>query len=236
MKANCIHSRHPTGRPSGRSFTRTVEKDFRMRLLQRFMPWLMAAAFMAGGTGMAHAQQTPDALVTQVSSEVLDAAKADKSIQAGDVKKITVLVESKVMPHVNFALMTAKTVGPQWNKATPEQKQRLQDEFRILLVRTYAGALAQVKDQTVQVKPLRDVSDPSNVLVKSEIRGRGTPIQLDYRLEKSADTWKIWDVNVSGLWLVTTYQGQFKPVLSAGGIEGVIKMLVDLNKAAAGRA
>ena len=207
-----------------------------MRFLQRFTPWLMASALALGAVAAQAEPQTPDGLVKQVSSEVLDAAKADKSIQAGDVKKITSLVESKVMPHVDFALMTAKTVGPQWNKATPEQKQRLQDEFRTLLVRTYSGALSQVKDQTVQVKPLRDISDESNVLVRSEIRGRGTPIQLDYRLEKSADTWKIWDVNVSGLWLVTTYQGQFKPVLSSGGVDGVIKMLVDLNKAAASRS
>jgi phospholipid transport system substrate-binding protein len=179
--------------------------------------------------------QTPDALVRQVSGEVLDAARADKSIQSGDSKKISGLVETKVMPHVNFALMTSKAVGPKWNQATPEQKQKLQDEFRILLVRTYSGALAQVKDQSVQVKPLRDLSDPANVLVKSEIRGRGVPIQLDYRLEKSTGNWKIWDVNVSGLWLVTTYQGQFKPVLSASGIEGVIKLLTELNKTAAAR-
>lgn len=202
----------------------------------RFMSWLAPAAFVVFAAGAQAQQQTPDELVRQVSTEVLEAAKADKSIQAGDLKKISVLVESKVMPHVNFALMTAKAVGPQWNKATPQQKQRLQEEFRTLLLRTYAGALTQVKDQTVQVKPLRDTSDPASVLVKSEIRGRGTPIQLDYRLEKSADAWKIWDVNVSGLWLVTTYQGQFKPVLSSSGIDGVIKMLVDLNKSAASRA
>lgn len=105
-----------------------------------------------------------------------------------------------------------------------------------MLLRTYAGALSQVQDQTVEVRPVRDVSDESNVLVRSEIRGKGQPIQLDYRLEKSGDSWKIWDVNVSGLWLVTTYQGQFKPVVSQSGIDGVIKMLEDLNKSAATRS
>jgi phospholipid transport system substrate-binding protein len=138
------------------------------------------------------------------------------------------------MPYVNFPLMTSKTIGPQWRQATPEQKQKLQDEFRTLLVRTYAGALAQVKDQTVQVEPLRaGAAESGEVLVKSKIRGSGEPIPLDYRLENSTGSWKIWDVNVSGLWLVANFQGQFKPVISSGGIDGVIKALVDLNKASA---
>ena len=202
--------------------------------MKQLMSWVAAVGFVAA-SAVAQAQQAPDELVRQVSSEVLDAAKADKSIQAGDLKKISALVEAKVLPHVNFTRMTAKTIGPQWNKATPEQKQKVQEEFRTLLLRTYAGALSQVKDQTVEVRPVKDVSDDSNVLVRSEIRGKGQPIQLDYRLEKAGDGWKIWDVNVSGLWLVTTYQGQFKPVVSQSGIDGVIKLLQDLNKAAAAR-
>ena len=202
--------------------------------MKQLMSWVAAVGFVAA-SAVAQAQQAPDELVRQVSSEVLDAAKADKSIQAGDLKKISALVEAKVLPHVNFTRMTAKTIGPQWNKATSEQKQKVQEEFRTLLLRTYAGALSQVKDQTVEVRPVKDVSDDSNVLVRSEIRGKGQPIQLDYRLEKAGDGWKIWDVNVSGLWLVTTYQGQFKPVVSQSGIDGVIKLLQDLNKAAATR-
>jgi len=203
-------------------------------LRQRFMSWFSAAAVLMAAVGAAHAQQTPDALVKQISTEVLESAKADKSIQAGDMKKISALVETKVMPYVNFPLMTSKTIGPQWRQATPEQKQKLQDEFRTLLVRTYAGALAQVKDQTVQVEPLRaGAAESGEVLVKSKIRGSGEPIPLDYRLENSTGSWKIWDVNVSGLWLVANFQGQFKPVISSGGIDGVIKALVDLNKASA---
>jgi len=200
--------------------------------IQRLMSWMAAIGFIAV-SGVAQAQQAPDALVRQVSGEVLEAAKADKSIQAGDMKKISALVETKVLPHVNFTRMTSKTIGPQWNKASAEQKQKVQDEFRTLLLRTYAGALSQVKDQSIEVKPVRDLADESNVLVRSEIRGKGQPVQLDYRLEKAGDVWKIWDVNVGGLWLVTTYQGQFKPVLSQGGIDGVIKLLVDLNAKAA---
>jgi len=203
--------------------------------MKQLMSWVAAVGFVAA-SAVAQAQQAPDELVRQVSSEVLDAAKADKSIQAGDLKKISALVEAKVLPHVNFTRMTAKTIGPQWNKATPEQKQKVQEEFRTLLLRTYAGALSQVKDQSVEVRPVKDVSDDSNVLVRSEIRGKGQPIQLDYRLEKAGDGWKIWDVNVSGLWLVTTYQGQFKPVVSQSGIDGVIKLLQDLNSKAAAAA
>jgi len=204
-------------------------------LRQRFMSWFSAAAVLMAAVGVAHAQQqAPDALVKQISTEVLDAAKADKSVQSGDMKKISALVETKVMPYVNFPLMTSKTIGPQWRQATPEQKQKLQDEFRTLLVRTYAGALAQVKDQTVQVEPMRaGAAESGEVLVKSKIRGSGEPIPLDYRLENSTGSWKIWDVNVSGLWLVANFQGQFKPVISSSGIDGVIKALVDLNKASA---
>lgn len=203
--------------------------------MKQLISWVAAAGLVAA-SAVAQAQQTPEDLVRQVSTDVLEATKADKSIQAGDLKKVSALVEAKVLPHVNFTRMTSKTIGPPWNKATPEQKQKVQEEFRTLLLRTYSGALAQVKDQTVDVRPVRDVSDESNVLVKSEIRGKGQPIQLDYRLEKAGDTWKIWDVNVSGLWLVTTYQGQFKPVVSQSGVDGVIKMLQDLNKAAANRS
>jgi phospholipid transport system substrate-binding protein len=181
---------------------------------------------------VAQAQSGPDVLVREVSTHILQAAKTDKSIQSGDLKKVSALVETQVAPHINFALMTSKTVGPKWNQATAQQKQRLQDEFKTLLIRTYAGALTQIKDQTVQIKPVRDNQDESNVLVKTEVRSKGSAIQMDYRLEKSTGAWKIWDVNVSGLWLVTTYQGQFKPVLSTDGVDGVIKLLVDLNKSA----
>ena len=152
--------------------------------MKQVISWVAAAGFVAA-SAVAQAQQKPEDLVRQVSTDVLEAAKADASIQAGDLKKVSALVEAKVLPHVNFTRMTSKTIGPAWNKATPEQKQTVQAEFRTLLLRTYAGALAQVKDQTVDVRPVKDASDDSNVLVKSEIRGKGQPIQLDYRLEKA---------------------------------------------------
>ncbi|HEX3140667.1 MAG TPA: ABC transporter substrate-binding protein [Rhizobacter sp.] len=180
--------------------------------------------------GAAHAQQAPDALVKQISNEVLDAAKADKSIQAGDVNKVMLLVEAKVMPHVNFQRMTSSAVGRYWRQATPEQQKRLQEEFKTLLVRTYSGALAQVKDQTVQLKPLRAGPNDTEVVVKTEIRGKGDPIQLDYRLEKTDDSWKIYDVNVMGIWLVENYRNTFAQEISASGIDGLITKLAARNK------
>lgn len=202
-------------------------------LRERFTSWFTAAALSLAAFGVAHAQQAPDALVKQVSNEVLDAAKADKSIQAGDVNKVMTLVEAKVMPHVNFQRMTSSAVGRYWRQATPEQQKRLQEEFKTLLVRTYSGALAQVKDQTVQLKPLRAGANDPEVVVKTEIRGKGDPIQLDYRLEKVGDTWKIYDVNVMGIWLVENYRNTFAQEISAGGIDGLITKLAERNKGAA---
>ncbi len=184
--------------------------------------------------GMAQAQgaAAPDALIRQVSIEVIDTVKGDKAIQAGDVGKIISLVDAKVMPHVNFQRMTASAIGRHWRIATPEQQKRLQDEFKILIVRTYAGALTQVKDQTVQLKPLRAAAEDSEVVVRTEVRGKGEPIQLDYRLEKTNAAWKIYDVNVLGVWLVEQYKSSFAQEIGAAGIDGLIAKLAERNKAA----
>lgn len=176
--------------------------------------------------------EDPQALVQRVSSEVMEAARADAAIQAGDVGKVMALVDSKVMPYVNFQRMTAAAVGRYWRQATPEQQQKLQAEFKTLLVRTYSGALAQVRDQTVQLKPFRGKPDDTEVTVRSEVRGKGEPIQLDYRLEKRPDGWKIYDVNVLGVWLVENYRNSFAQEISAGGIDGLIARLAERNKAA----
>jgi len=205
-------------------------------LVQRFVSWFSALALLMGGAQAALAQQAPDALVKQVSSEVLDAARADKSIQAGDVNKVMLLVEAKVMPHVNFQRMTSSAVGRYWRQASPEQQKRLQEEFKVLLVRTYSGALAQVKDQSVQLKPLRAGANDAEVIVRTEIRGKGDPIQLDYRMEKSDSGWKIYDVNVLGIWLVENYRNTFAQEISAGGIDGLITKLAERNKASAAKS
>lgn len=196
----------------------------------------MSLAVLLGAANLAQAETAPDALIKQVSTDVLDAVKADKSIQAGDVQKVVALVDLKVMPHINFQRMTASAVGRYWRQATPEQQKRLQDEFKNLLVRTYSGALAQVKDQTVALKPMRSTPQDTEVVVRTEVRGKGDPVQLDYRLEKAGDTWKIYDVNVLGVWLVENYRNSFAQEIGASGIDGLIAKLAERNKAAAAPA
>jgi phospholipid transport system substrate-binding protein len=193
----------------------------------------LAGLVMSVAAATTMAQTTPDALIKQVSTDVIDTIKTDKAIQAGDVSKIIALVDAKVMPHVNFQRMTASSIGRHWRTATPEQQKKLQDEFKTLLVRTYAGALTQVKDQTVQLKPLRAAAEDTEVVVRTEVKGKGEPIQLDYRLEKANADWKIYDVNVLGVWLVEQYRGQFAQDIGTIGIDGLIAKLAERNKSAA---
>ncbi|WP_288484323.1 ABC transporter substrate-binding protein [uncultured Acidovorax sp.] len=203
-----------------------------------------AAAAMAVATWVAvpqaalAADEAPDALVKRLSVDVLETLRKDKSIKAGDVDRIMALVDKTIMPHVNFRRMTAASVGPGWRKATPEQQARLQDEFKTLLVRTYAGALSQVTDQSIVVKPLRAAAEDKDVLVRTEIVGKGDPIQLDYRLEKTPGEgagWKIYNLNVLGVWLVETYRSQFAQEINAKGIDGLIDTLVARNKSNAAK-
>jgi phospholipid transport system substrate-binding protein len=194
---------------------------------------LTAAVLSLAVTAPVWAQTTPDALVKKISSEVIDTAKTDAAIQAGDVNKVIALVDTKVMPSVNFEVMTRSAVGPKWREATPEQRAKLQAEFKTLLVRVYAGALTQIKDQTVEITKTQPVPQSTQVVVQSEVRGKAEPIKLDYRLDKFADDWKIIDVNVGGIWLVTSYRSQFAQELGNGGIDGLIGKLSERNKAAA---
>ena len=194
---------------------------------------LVAASLLVAAVSQAQIK-APDTLIKEVSIDVIETVKADKSIQSGDVQKVIALVDAKVMPHVNFQRMTASAVGRHWRQATPEQQKSLQDEFKVLLVRTYSGALVQVKDQSVQIKPMRGNADDTEVVVRTEVRGKGDPIQLDYRLEKSADGWRIYDVNVLGVWLVENYRNSFAQEISASGIDGLLAKLAERNKAAKG--
>ncbi len=204
------------------------------RFLSRrtFSACLLGAAFAFGQAGVAHAaDEAADAFIKRVSTDILEAIKAAKSIRNGDINKIMVLVDQRVMPHVNFLRMTASAVGPGWRQATPAQQKRLQEEFEILLVRTYAGALGQVSDQTISVKPVRAAADDKEVLVRTEVRGKGDPIQLDYRVEKSADgAWKVYNMNVMGIWLVENYKTQFAQEINAKGVDGLIASLAERNK------
>ena len=193
---------------------------------------LVAAPFLSAMPARA-ADEAPDALIKRLSTDVLDSIKADKTIQNGDVSRIVALVDQKILPNVNFQRMTASAVGPAWRQATPAQQGRLQEEFKTLLVRTYAGALSQVSDQTIQVKPLRAAPEDKEVVVRTEVRGRGDPIQLDYRLEKTpgmGSGWQIFNLNVLGVWLVETYRSQFGAEINAKGLDGLITTLTERNK------
>lgn len=202
----------------------------RRTLGQIFAATLSLALLASAPAVRAAADEAPDALIKRVSSEVLDNIKTDKSVQAGDLTKVLSLVNSQIMPNVNFLRMTASAVGRNWRQATPEQQKRLQEEFKVLLVRTYSGALAQVRDQSISVKPLRAAPADTEVLVRSEVLGRGDPVQLDYRMEKTADGWKIYDLNVLGVWLVETYRTQFAQEISAKGVDGLIASLAQRNQ------
>jgi phospholipid transport system substrate-binding protein len=202
-------------------------------LLSRILSWVLAAALTATGAwAQAQAVKPPDMLIKEVSTDVLDALRADKSIKQGDVQKVVALVDAKVMPHVDFQRMTASAVGRSWRDASPAQQKQLADEFKILLVRTYSGALTQVQDQTVELKPMRSAPEDKEVVVKTLIRGRGDPIQLDYRLEQKPEGWKVYDINVLGVWLVENYRNSFAQEIGASGIDGLISKLAARNKSA----
>jgi len=198
----------------------------------------LGCASLALAAGLAWSQADsnlpPDQLVKQVSVDVIEAVKTDKDLQAGKIDRIMALVDGKLLPHVNFLRMTALSVGRPWRGASPEQQARLQEEFKALLLRTYSGALTQVKDQVVQVKPLRLGADDTETVVKTELKGKGEPIQIDYRMEKSANGWRVYDVNVLGVWLAdSTFKSQFAPIVANSGIDGLIKSLSDLNRKSA---
>jgi phospholipid transport system substrate-binding protein len=210
---------------------------------RRFFQQLCALAAFAGASLLAGpvlaADEAAEGLIKRLSTEVLDSIRADKAIQAGDVNRIIALVDNRIMPNVNFQRMTASAVGPGWRQATPEQQKRLQEEFKTLLVRTYAGALTQVSDQTITVKPMRAAAEDREVVVRTEVRGQGDAIQLDYRLEKTPGEgagWKIYNINVLGVWLVETYRSQFAQEINAKGLNGLITTLTERNKANAKRS
>ena len=196
-----------------------------------FLATVIVASF---GTTTALAQaEAPDLLVKRVSTDVLDSAKADPSIQAGDVNKIVALVNAKILPFFDFERMTASAMGSHWREATPAQQKSLQEEFKTLLVRVYSGALATARDRTVELKPMRGTAADKEVVVRTEVRGQGNPVQLDFRLANAGSTWKIYDMNVGGVWLVENYRGSFSHEIEGIGIDGLIAKLSEKNKTAA---
>jgi phospholipid transport system substrate-binding protein len=195
---------------------------------------LAIALTLGTSLSLAQAETAPDAFVMKLSTEVIDAVKADKAIQAGDVGKIRTLVDTKVLPNVNLQRMVIKSVGQPWRSATPEQQKRLTEEFKSYLINTYSGALTQVRDQTVKLRPVRAGSNANEALIGTDVVNKGEPIQLDYRLEKAGDTWKIYDFNVLGLWATDSFRSQFAADLRGGGVDALIARLSEKNKQISG--
>ena len=202
-----------------------------MLLSAAIVPGALSAGALCVLASSASAQTTPDRFVESISNDVLNRIRSDKSVQSGDFQQVSKFVDSAVMPHVNFERMTALSVGRAWRQASADQQKALVAEYRTLLLRTYSGALSQVGDKQVKVRPFRGDAGADEVIVRSEILGgRGDPIQIDYRLEKSGAAWKIYDVNVLGIWIVQTYRDQFAQEVSARGIDGLIRSLSDKNR------
>jgi len=193
---------------------------------------LLLAVVLAGLVGPAAGDESaPEKLVRTVAAEVLGTIKSDKDIQGGDSKKLIALVEEKILPHFNFTRMTALAMGINWRKATPEQKTQLTEQFRTLLVRTYSTALTKYRDQTIEYRPTRANPGDTDVTVRSLIRQPGAePVTIDYSMEKNSETWKVYDITVAGISLVTTYRDAFAQEVRSGGIDGLIKRLAEKNR------
>ena len=201
-----------------------------MRFPRSLLLALTASTLFVSATQAQTPASTPDAMVRDLSNEVLNAIKADKALKSGDTNRVQKLVDEKVLPYTDFQKMTQLSVGPGWRNATPEQRAALTREFRTLLVRTYSGALSQVSDHKVELRPFRAQPADTDVIVRTQVvASRGDPIQLDYRLEKTDGGWKIYDINILGVWLVENYKSQFSSQVNAGGVDGLIKTLTERN-------
>ena len=200
--------------------------------IQKYFTALLTGLFLFAGSVSAQVvdQSTPDGLIKTVVSDVMASVKSDSEIQKGNIPRIVDLVDKKIVPYTDMRRTTEMAMGPNWKKATPEQQAQLISEFKNLLIRTYSGALSQLRDQTIQFKPLRAAPDDKEVVVKTVVIGRGDPIPLDYRLEKTANGWKVYDMNIMGVWLVEAYRNQFANQISQNGVEGLVKFLQDRNK------
>jgi phospholipid transport system substrate-binding protein len=203
-----------------------------MSFTRQLLRGLAALAF-AGAAASAFAQDAPDVLVKRVSQEVLEIAKSDPKVQAGDQARIREVIETKLLPYFDFERLTALAMGRNWRQATPEQQKALIEQFRTLLVRTYSGALSQYRNQTMDYKPLRAEPNATDVTVRSEVIRQGqAPVQIDYQMGKTPSGWKVYDVIVGGVSLVTNYRDEFNEQIKNGGIDNLIKTLQSKNQGA----
>jgi len=178
---------------------------------------------------------TPDGLIKIIVADVMSSVKSDPEIQKGNISRVVDLVEKKIVPYTDMRRTTQLAMGRNWSKATPEQQSQLIIEFKNLLIRTYSGALSQLRDQTVQYKPLRSSPSDTDVIVRTVVIGKSDPIPLDYRLEKTNDGWRVYDINIMGAWLIEAYRNQFTNQISQNGVDGLIKFLQERNAMLAGK-
>jgi phospholipid transport system substrate-binding protein len=190
----------------------------------------MLMAFCAGASAQAVDTNQPDVMIKTVTQQVLDQIKGDKQIQSGNITRIAELVNEKILPYTDFTRTTRLVMGRNWNTATPQQQKEIVEQFKMLLIRTYSGALAQVRDQTVQYKPFRASPEDTDVVVRSVVMNNGQPVELDYRLYKTAQGWKVYDINVLGAWLIQAYQQQFNEQISQHGVDGLLQFLTQRNQ------
>lgn len=191
----------------------------------------MLALLAALVPALALAQEAPDALVRRTTDEVLVAIRADKDLQSGNLTKVFRIAEEKVLPHFDFTRMTRLAVGRNWQQASEAQREALTNEFRTLLVRTYATSLAQYRNQTIEVKPSKSAAGDKDVIVRTQVIQSGGPaIPIDYSMEKQDKGWKVYDVAIDGVSLVTTYRGSFNDQIQKSGIDGLAKTLAERNK------
>jgi phospholipid transport system substrate-binding protein len=196
-----------------------------------FAALMVSAVPAAAADTPSREQMAPEALVQSVSSEVLESIRADKALRSGDIDRLQKLIDDKVAPYVDFERMTRLSVGRGWRSASPDQRQALMKEFRSLLVRTYSGALSNVTDHQVKMKPFRAQPGDTDVMVRTDVvPSAGEPVQLDYRLEKTEAGWKIYDVNILGVSLVENFKNSFASEINQGGVDGLIKKLTDRNR------
>ena len=206
---------------------KTMQKQFAL-----VVAGVLSSFFLMASMALAQTpdQSTPDGLIKTVVSDVMASVKSDPEIQKGSIPRIVDLVEKKIVPYTDMRRTTEMAMGPNWKKATPEQQIQLVTEFKNLLIRTYSGALSQLREQTVQFKALRAAADDQEVVVKTVVLGRGDPVPLDYRLEKTANGWRVYDMNIMGVWLIEAYRNQFANQISQNGIDGLVKFLQERNK------
>ncbi|WP_250526312.1 ABC transporter substrate-binding protein [Caballeronia sp. GAWG2-1] len=190
----------------------------------------MLIAFCGAASAQSVDSSAPDVMIKTVTQQVLDDIKSDSKIQSGDIQRITELVNQKILPYTDFTRTTRLVMGRNWNTATPEQQKQIVEQFKMLLIRTYSGALAQVRNQTVQYKPFRASPEDTDVVVRSVVMNNGSPIELDYRLYKTPQGWRVYDINVLGAWLIQAYQQQFNEQISQNGVAGLLQFLTQRNQ------